>query len=214
MAQRTVHYIFGHILAERCGLDDVPRFLLGCLLPDAIRSKTDRDVSHYAFRGVDGSRYYDFHRFRSDFTDRFDDPLYLGYYMHLAEDNFYRAFCHRDYHLYFIREKDVRALHRDYHLLNPYLVERYALVNRLTLPADFDAEPLSRIARFDLAGLQTDLAQDFIEHPEGEFTFLSRAMMDEFITRYLPPVEEELRAVLEGKALLRAADFAWKKTDE
>lgn len=214
MAQRTVHYAFGQILAERCDLDDAPRFLLGSLLPDAIFSKADRDASHYAFRGDDGTRYYEFDRFRSTFADQMCDPLYLGYYMHLVEDSFYRSFCHRDYHFYFIREKDVRALHRDYHLLNPWLVEHYALVNRLTLPADFAEEPLARIARFDLAGLLADLAKDFAEQPEGCFSFLSREMMDEFITRYLPPVEEELRAVLNGKQMLHAADFAWKKSDE
>ena len=64
MAQRTVHYVFGLQLAASCGIDDIPRFLLGSLLPDAIGSKDERDVTHYAFRGADGTRYYEFDRFR------------------------------------------------------------------------------------------------------------------------------------------------------
>ena len=214
MAQRTVHYVFGLRLAASCGIDDIPRFLLGSLLPDAIRSKDERDVTHYAFRGADGTRYYEFDRFRRDFADQMFDPLYLGYYMHLVEDSFYRAFCHRDYQFYFIKDEAVRALHRDYHLLNPWLVKRYALVNRLTLPSDFSDEPLARIADFDLRKLREDFAQDFIEQPVGNFTYLCPSMIETFIERYLPQAETELRAVLEGQEFLRAADFAWRKTDE
>lgn len=214
MAQRTVHYVFGLQLAASCGIDDIPRFLLGSLLPDAIGSKDERDVTHYAFRGADGTRYYEFDRFRRDFADQMFDPLYFGYYMHLVEDSFYRAYCHQDFQFYFIKDEAVRALHRDYHLLNPWLVRRYSLTNMLSCPAELSGEPISRIAGFDLNGLQADLAQDFIEQPEGAFTFLSPAMMEEFIERYLPQAEEELRAVLEGKVLLRAADFAWRKPKE
>lgn len=211
MAQRTVHYVFGLRLAEACGIDDVLRFLLGSLLPDAISSKDERDVTHYVFRGADGTRYYQFDHFRRDFADRTRDPLYLGYYMHLVEDCFYRAFCHEDYQLYFIQDEAVRALHRDYHLLNPWLVRRYALQNLLVIPSDFQTEPLAGLADFALTKLQADLAQDFTEQPAGDFTYLSPAMMEEFIERYLPQAEAELRAVLEGRELLHAADFAWRR---
>lgn len=214
MAQRTVHYVFGLRLAEACGFTDGQRFLLGSLLPDAIGSIEERSLTHYVFRGADGKRYYQFDCFRRDFADRMRDPLYLGYYMHLVEDSFYRAFCHEDYQLYFIQDEAVRALHRDYHLLNPWLVERYELKNRLTIPSDFTSEPLARIAGFDLAKLQADLSQDFIERPTGDYTYLSPAMMEEFIERYLPQAEAELQAVLNGRELLRAADFAWKRPDK
>ena len=214
MAQRTVHYVFGLRLAEACSIADEPRFLLGSLLPDAIGSKEERNLTHFAFHGADGSRYYQFDLFRRDFVDQMSDPFYLGYYMHLVEDSFYRAFCHRDYQFYFIKDKAVRALHRDYHLLNPWLVKRYALVNRLTLPSDFSDEPLARIADFDLRKLREDFAQDFIEQPVGNFTYLCPSMIETFIERYLPQAETELRAVLEGQEFLRAADFAWRKTDE
>lgn len=211
MAQRTVHYVFGCRLAQACGVEDAPRFLLGSLLPDAVPDKNERNASHFAFRGDDGVRYYDFDRFREAFSDRMGDPLYLGYYMHLVEDDFYRDFIYKRQRLRFTREEDVRALHRDYHLLNPYLRETYRLENLLSLPADFAQEPLCRAARFDAEGLLRDFAEDLHERPEGAFTFLSPAMMDEFIASYLPTAEEELRAVLRGDRLLRAADFAWKR---
>lgn len=214
MAQRTVHHVFAQHLAASCGIADRPRFLLGSLLPDAIADKAERNASHFAVLDENGMRWYQFDRFRREFSDRFEDPLYLGYYMHLVEDNFYREFCHKVYQFYFITPEEVHSLHRDYHLLNPYLRRTYALRLGLVLPPDFDREPLARVARFDLEGLRRDLAEDLVEQPSGAFRYLSPQMMDEFITRYLPPAEAELRAVLRGEQCLRAADFAWKRTYE
>lgn len=214
MAQRTVHYVFGQILAERCGIRELPRFLFGSLLPDALVDIADRDASHFAFRGADGTRYYEFDRFSREFSDRMSDPLYIGYYIHLVEDNFYREYCHKNHNLYFISESEVRALHRDYHLLNPYLREKYALTNKLAPIPGFDREPIAGVTRFDPAGLLRDLSEDLAERPGGEFTYLSPRMMDAFIEGCLPAAEAELRAVLRGETTLRAADFAWKKTYE
>lgn len=211
MAQRMVHAVFGECLADACQIADKPRFLLGSLLPDALADRAQRDASHFAARLPDGARYYDFERFRSDFSAQIaaDDPFYLGYYGHLVEDSFYRSFCHRDYDLYFVSDEQVRDLHRDYHLLNPYLKERYGLTNRLRLPDGLSSEPVLRIARFDPEGLLRDLDSDLAEQPEGRFRYLSPAMMDSFISRYLPLCEQELRAVRKGEVFLRAADMAW-----
>ncbi|MBR0355446.1 MAG: hypothetical protein IJK35_08745 [Oscillospiraceae bacterium] len=213
MAQRTVHAIFAQRLAASCGIGDRPRFLLGSLLPDAVVSKSERDASHYAFRGG-GVHYYDFERFYRVFAGRMDDPLYLGYAMHLLEDDCYREFIYKTRRLRFRCEEEVRALHRDYHLLNPYLREKYRFENRLSLPEDFAAEPISRVARFDAEGLVRDYAADLSEQPSGSFTYLRPSLIEDFILRYLPTVEGELWAVLRGERLLRPADFAWSRADE
>ncbi len=211
MAQRTVHYVLGQILASRCGLDDLTRFLFGSLLPDAVNNKSERNLSHYIYRSDDG-RHYDFDAFRREFSDKLStDPLYLGYYLHLVEDNLYREYCHKDHLLYFISEEEVRALHRDYHLLNPYLKQRYSLSNGLFCPPDFEKEALSRVACFDPNGLIAELENDLCEKPEGSFTFLSPAFIDGFISMALPSCEKELHAVLRGERFLRAADFHWKR---
>ncbi len=211
MAQRTVHYVSGQILAARCGLDDLPRFLFGSLLPDAVNDNSERNRSHYICLNEEG-RHYDFDAFRSDFFDKLNaDPLYLGYYLHLVEDNLYRDYCHKDHLLYFISDEEVRALHRDYHLLNPYLTQRYSLSDGLLCPPDFEKEALSHIARFDPGGLIAALKNDLSEKPEGSFTYLSPAFIDGFISASLPSCEKELRAVLRGERFLRAADFHWKR---
>ena len=214
MAQRTVHAIFAQQLAASCGIGDRPRFLLGSLLPDAVFSKSERDASHFAFRGADSLRYYDFGRFYRDFAGRMDDPLYLGYAMHLVEDDCYREFIYKTHHLRFKREEEVRALHRDYHLLNAFLRDRFGLVSELALPSELDTEAICRVARFDAEGLVRDYAADLSEQPSGSFTYLRPSLIEDFILRYLPTVEGELRAVLRGERLLRPADFAWSRADE
>lgn len=213
MAQRTVHAIFAQRLAASCGIGDRPRFLLGSLLPDAVVSKSERDASHYAFRSG-GIHYYDFGRFYRDFAGRMDDPLYLGYAMHLVEDDCYREFIHKTHHFYFTSEESVRALHRDYHLLNAFLRDRFGLVSELALPSELDTEAICRVARFDAEGLVRDYAADCSEQPSGSFTYLRPSLIEDFILRYLPTVEGELWAVLRGERLLRPADFAWSRADE
>ena len=41
--------------------------------------------------------------------------------------------------------------------------------------------------------------------------YLTRVVIPEGVTPYLPRAEEELRAVLRGESLLRPEDFAWEK---
>ena len=211
MAQRTVHYVLGLSLAARCDLDDASRFLFGSLLPDAVSDKNERNRSHFIYRSDEG-RYYDFDRFRREFLDKLSaDPLYLGYYLHLVEDNLYREYCHKDHLLYFISDEEVCALHRDYHLLNPYLTQRYGLSDNLCCSPEFHAEALSRIARFDPNGLIAELKNDLQEKPDGSFTYLSPSFIEGYLSMALPVCEKELRAVLRGERFLRAADFIWKR---
>ena len=42
MAQRTIHYLFGEVIANQIELTDKERFLLGSIMPDAIEV-CDRD---------------------------------------------------------------------------------------------------------------------------------------------------------------------------
>ena len=91
MAQRTVHYLFGEMISKEITLSDKKRFLLGCILPDAIEPAC-RTASHFKVE-TNTRKYFDFEAFRNQFFDLIlRDDLYLGYYLHLVEDAFYRAF--------------------------------------------------------------------------------------------------------------------------
>lgn len=76
-------------------------FALGQVLPDAVCDRENRDKSHYIVSLDNGkSVAYDFEQFASTYNERIiNDELYLGYYMHLVEDAFYRKLLYRDYGL-------------------------------------------------------------------------------------------------------------------
>ena len=209
MAQRTVHYAMGMLLAEQCGIGDRSRFLLGSILPDAFADPAERDATHFKAWTAEGKRYFDFTAFRARFSDQMaGDGLYLGYYMHLVEDCYYRRFLYPQVKPQLL-EGGVAALHNDYHLLNAYIVEKYRLRNIVTKPADFAGEAIFALANFALDGFLAEFAQDFSERPEGRTRFLTEAMLDDFIARYTDPCARELRRVLDGESCLQAADFAW-----
>ena len=154
MAGRTVHYTLGVLLARELPAKDRSRFLLGSLLPDAYEKPEQRDLTHYTAREND-LVWFDFNAFSAAFGDEIrTDPLYLGYYLHLVEDDLHRRMIHGRYgdRLTPKNDGEVAILYRDYHLLNRYLTDAYGLRNELALPPDFDSLPLNDRVPLDAAG--------------------------------------------------------------
>ena len=100
MAQRTIHYAFAEELIRRCGLTQPERFLLGSLLPDAYTDVCYRDATHFKNHSIPGKVFFDFEQFRRQFGEAMAcDELYLGWYTHILEDDFYRELMHNKYHI-------------------------------------------------------------------------------------------------------------------
>ncbi len=212
MAQRTIHYVFGELLLRECPVRDRRRFLLGSILPDAYADRADREATHLMDRSRPGLAFFDFDAFRERFAPQLAaDDLYLGYYMHLVEDDFYRSFF-RERVGFAIDAQDpgqIAVLHRDYTLLNTYIVSHFGVKNCLERPADFEREPINALARFDLDAFLAAFAADFTETLEGRTHYLTEPMLDEYLARYLADGVRELRTVQRGGRWLRAADMAW-----
>ena len=131
MAQRLIHYLLGEIFSEEIELKNKKRFLLGSIMPDAYMNLKDRDKTHFANR-TEETTYFDFNLFREKFDRQInEDSLYLGYYMHLVEDVFYRQFIHRDEFRITKSQKEISMLHNDYHILNSYIVSKFNCQNIL-----------------------------------------------------------------------------------
>ena len=214
MAQRTIHYLLGELMLRECPVHDRKRFVLGSILPDAFEELSQRALTHFTNRTVPGYMYFDFDAFRERFGRKMaEDDLYLGYYMHLVEDNFYRNFFRERVGIAIDNQKpeQVQRLHLDYSLLNAYIVERYDLRNEIERPADFEAEPLASLAIFDLDGFLREFAGDFSQPVEGQTRYLTEAVLEEFLARYYEPCLRELRIVQRGGRGLVAKDMAWTK---
>lgn len=210
MAQRMVHYLFGELICDRLERLDRERFLTGSLLPDAVEA-AQKEKTHFKIK-TDTQVCFDFEKFGYMFSDLIlRDDLYLGYYLHLVEDAFYRAYLYGNRFALPATREEVALLHEDYRILNGYVVKKYGLRNCLNDDISLDNEPLCKIAAFRLREFADDMACDFSEHCNGKTHFLTENMLDEFVETYVPLAVEEIVHLKKGKSLLRAADYAWPR---
>lgn len=208
MAQRTIHYLFGEIISKEIALSDKKRFLLGSILPDAIETSY-RNASHYKCKTAT-HKYFDFEAFRKEYlTLMLHDDLYLGYYMHLVEDAFYRVFFYTDRFNMPRTREEIPALHNDYHILNPYIVRKYDIQNILGSTFSLESEPLCRIAPFYIDNFLSELKYDFIEQASGKTVFLTESMLDEYVETYIPLAIQEVNSIRDGYSSLNVMDYAW-----
>ena len=217
MAQRTIHYVFGELLLRECPVRDRQRFLLGSILPDAYADRSDREATHLMDHSRTGWSVFDFDAFRERFgAEMAADDLYLGYYMHLVEDNFYRRFFRERLGVAIDAQnaEQIAVLHRDYTLLNAYIVSHFGIKNELTRPADFEREPICALATFDLDGFLAKFDADFSETAQGRTHYLTEAMLEDYLALYRGDCLRELRTVQAGGRWLRAADMAWTNERE
>ena len=210
MAQRTIHYLFGELFSQQIEIKDKQRFLLGNVLPDAYAKGSDRDRTHFIVK-TDTQVYFDFSKFRDEYDVLIrSDDLYLGYYMHLVEDVFYRQFLYSDRVIRPRNPEEVAMLHNDYHILNSHIVNNYHLQNELIYPIDLEDEAIGDIAEFRVNGFLEDMSGDFMDQTIGSTRFLTEVLLDEFIEEYVSLGLQELQSVRSGSTLLRPIDFAWK----
>lgn len=208
MAQRTIHYLFGVIISDQIKVADKQRFLVGTILPDAVEPFC-RNASHFTVE-TDTHKYYDFEAFRNQYFDlMLHDDLYLGYYLHLVEDAFYRAYFYSDRFTMPRTREEVPILHNDYHILNYYIVQKYNIRNILGNSFSLENEPLCEIAPFLIEELLCEMADDFTEQTEGNTVFLTENMLDEYVKTYIPLAIEEVKNIKSGSPTLHATDYSW-----
>ena len=210
MAQRAIHYLFGTILSEHIELKDKKRFWLGHIIPDAIE-KSDRSKSHFEVR-IGDLEYYDFNQFEKDYHELIlQDDLYLGYYMHLVEDDFYREIFYKYRNGEPIFLDQVPTLHNDYNLLNNYIVEKYKIENVLGTEFEENGENIFEIGSFRVNAFLNEMLYDFTEKHTGKTVMVTEAMVDEFVETYIPLAIQEVKSIMNGHSTLQASDYAWRK---
>ena len=211
MAQRTIHYLFGEIISRQVELRDKNRFLLGSVLPDAYVDVSDRGRTHFKVKWENKS-FLDFEAFREEYFELIcKDDLYLGYYMHLVEDAFYRQVFYNEHKKMPRSKKDVLRLHQDYHILNSYIVNKYGLKNELYMEMSLDAEDFQKIAAFRIEEFLLEMSNDFLENTIGKTLYITEEMLDEFVEKYVPLAVAELKSIQKGVSILHARDYIWIK---
>lgn len=210
MPQRTIHYLFGEIIADQMELADKKRFLLGNILPDAVEA-CDKDKSHFKVR-TKKFVYLDFEAYRKEYFDQMQqDDLYLGYYMHLIVDAFYRVFIYQDRFTMPRTREEVELLHNDYHILNSYIVKKYRIRNILEKDIVLKQEAIGGVGSFLIRESLGKLSDEFMEQTQGNTVFLTEDMLDEFVETYIPLAIEEIKNLRNGTSTLKMSDYAWRR---
>lgn len=204
MAQRTIHYLLGELLKDE-HIKDINRFRIGSILPDAyiptgIYPDTRRQTTHFE-EYIDGKIHYRYDLFVEQFKEHMDDDLYIGYYMHLVEDMYWRQFW-SDYGMALAKDmEDIHKVHHDYHMMNEYIVNTYHIKDEIIRPTEFEQEAICDVFAYTIDKILDDFQIDCSEHVEGEFTYLTPEKLDAFIKNYFPKIKEAYDLIRKGELI-------------
>ncbi len=211
MASRIMHDAAATITAKIYPIQNPERFFLGILLPDAYAENKGTAESHLKCTIDNGTKKtYDLEAFRTLFADELkNDDLYRGYYLHLVQDLHFREFVYQKYRWNPKIPGNVARLHRDYRLLNRYVIAQNRLSDKLTVPEHIENERIFQLYLFDLEQLKSDLHEDFTSEEVGEYFFFTPQMADEFIELAAEASVRELRALDAGGWHADMRRMAW-----
>lgn len=210
MASRMLHLAVLEELMKKIPIKDKNRFRLGCVLPDAYNPAVSKSDSHLKiFVCGNSKKTYDLDGYLSMFSDKMDDELYVGYYLHLIQDLVFRELIYDKYKWNPTISGNVEKLHSDYRLINAYVIKKYGIKNDIQLIQNLENEKLYSLYPFEAEGFLNDMVRDFQDGAEGELFFFTEAMADEFVETATENCLKELYALGSGKHYVDAYERAW-----
>lgn len=211
MASRIIHLAIANEIAKEIEIEDMNRFRLGSILPDAYAKGLGTSTSHLKTKINNNTQNtYRLAWFREQYKNEMQhDSLYLGYYIHLIQDIIFRHFVYDDYKWDPVPEGNVQRLHNDYGLINTYVIDKYNISDELNIPSDLNGEALIEIYPFDLEQLKINFIGDFQTRYKGEIFFFTKKMADEYIGKATKMCVAEIEAIREGGYIIDEVKYAW-----
>ena len=209
MASSIVHLAITNELAKKMDFNDNNRLRFGAVVVDA----GTYDRSHLKIHVSDGKKKcYDFDRYRLMFGERMlSDDLYLGYYLHLVQDVLYRHYVYDRYHWNPLIPGNVECLHKDYSIVNHYVVTKYRLQNDMIIPKGFEDEDINRLDTFDIERLMMDMRSYFRPLEEENIFFFTKEMSDEYIKEAIDFCIKEVDDLRNGLPGIDMIEYAWER---
>ncbi len=213
MASSIVHLAITNELSKRLSFKDLNRLKFGAIVVDAGVGGNEFGNAHLKVNVLDDKKKtYDFDKFRELFGERMlSDDLYLGYYLHLVQDALYREYVYDRYHWNPTIPGNVERLHKDYQIVNQYIINKYELKNDLAVPEGFDEEALKQISAFDTSRLMNNLKAYFAPVEEEEIFFFTKEMSDEFIEEAVDFCVREVEKIRRGEPGIDMFEYAWNR---
>lgn len=207
MASSTVHLTITNELLKKRNFKDPDRLKLGAVVVDW----GDKALAHFVILLDNGNKkVYDLDTFRERFAELiFKDDLYMGYYLHLVQDLLYRHYVYDGYN-WDPSPENVKKIHKDYSIVNKYIIPKYCLKNDITIPDNFMDEAINSICRFDTYKMNKDLDMYFSYQEEGDIFFFTKEMTDEYISLAVDLCMKELDSLKNGKTCINLLDYAWE----
>lgn len=212
MASRIIHLAIANEIAKEIEIEDMSRFRLGSILPDAYVKGLGTATSHLKTKINNNTQNtYRLAWFREEYKSEMQqDSLYLGYYMHLIQDILFRHFVYDDYKWDPVPEGNVQRLHNDYGLINTYVIDKYDISDKLNIPSDLNGEALMGIYPFDLEQLKINFIGDFQTRYKGEIFFFTKKMADEYIGKAAKMCVAEIKTIQKGEYIIDEEKYAWE----
>lgn len=212
MASRILHLAAAKLILDEHPMADEKRFRLGSILPDA----GARVSAHFRTRIDGGTKtMMALSDFRARFADKMDDPLYLGYYLHLVQDIVFRKVFYLDHGWKTDSLEKIERLYADYRILNTWAIGKFALRDDLTVPENFSAEPLAAVSDFELPEFLAELHADFTTPPPpGDCVYFTKAIAEEFLAAAVPLCLREIAALRDGATTVDECAWAWSSGQE
>ena len=208
MASSMIHLAITECMAKKAVFEDLSRLRLGVILPDgAIRGN-----SHLKISICNDTRFtYDLEFFRKEYGDRMKgDDLYLGYYLHLIQDTFFRKFIYGEHHFNSSLPGNIERLHHDYAVTNCHIAEKYHLTPGLVQAADLTTEPIRALGEFDVPELVREVEAQFLPVSDTQTFFFTCEMAEELVERSTAFCLDELNALRSGGGLDSHA-WSWQR---
>ena len=206
-----MHLTITDKLTELYTFKNVDRLRFGTILTDAC---SDMNKSHLK-KELCGKikKTYDLNEFRDRFGDlMMNDDLYLGYYLHLVEDICYRHYIYDIYHWDYTIPGNKEKLHKDFAILNKYIINKYHLKNDLIIPDGFELEPINNLCVFDVNKQMEAMETYFNSSVDGDMFFFTEEMTDTYIMNAFNLCCKELEAIRNSKPLMDSHEWAWIQT--
>lgn len=209
MASIIIHLTVTQKVLDICEIKTCRNeYFFGNILPDY----TVNENHHY--KDIFGERkFFNLTRFRKENEDKLDDPVYLGYYLHLVQDVIFRDFMYNLHGFSSAQKENVLKLYRDYGHLNGYLADNYQIP--LEILKNTDSIPAERYSDFsfnkDELEEETEKYHNVNIRPEGEYSFFTPEMADDYIRRAEDACVHELSALKGEKEHIDESAYSWSK---
>ena len=212
MASSMIHLAITEAMIKQADFQNFKRLRLGAILPDgAVRGNSHLKKKKQLDGELTFTYTYDLEFYRSRYQKEMKtDDLYLGYYLHLIQDTFYRKFIYGEHHWDSRNPENVKKLHRDYEITNCHVAQKYGLSPGNLQVIDLTGEPITELADFDVPGLVKEVSEQFVPVAETDIFFFSKEMAEELVECSIVFCLDELRRLKAGKAGLNSMDWSWK----